>query len=119
MADDEDFEDFEGFEETEPLRVQVTQRRGEVAVVVAGDLDAANAWRLREVVDEVLATRPPSIAIDARGLTFVDSSGLGALLSARHAVMTEAGLAFRIVDSSPALRRTAELVGSSELLGEE
>jgi hypothetical protein len=33
--------------------------------------------------------------------------------------MTEAGLAIRIVDSSLALRRTAELVGFSELLGEE
>jgi anti-sigma B factor antagonist len=116
MADDGDSVDFS---ETEPLRIQVTHGRSEVAVVVAGDLDAVNAWRFREVVEDVLATRPQSIAINARGVTFVDSSGLGALLSARHAVTTEAGLAFRIVHSSPALRRTAELVGFSELLGEE
>jgi len=116
MVDDDDFEDFE---DAEPLRVQVTHLRGEVAVIVAGDLDAANAWRLREVVGEVLALRPPSIVIDAGGVTFVDSSGLGALLSARHSVTTEAGLAFRIVRPSSALRFAVDLVGFSELLGEE
>jgi hypothetical protein len=55
MADDEDPEDFL---DAEPLRVRVTHGRSEVAVVVAGDLDAVNAWRFREVVEEVLATRP-------------------------------------------------------------
>jgi hypothetical protein len=32
--------------------------------------------------------------------------------------MTEAGLAFRIVDPSPALRRAAELAGFEKLLGD-
>ena len=113
MADNEDFSD------SEPLRVETVRGRTDVTIIVIGYLDAATSRRLRECVEEVLAERPPSIAIDAGRLTFIDSSGLGALLSARHAVMTEAGLAFRIVDPSPALQRVAEFAGFNELLGDE
>ena len=113
MEDDDDSSD------AEPLRVEVTNRRGEATVIVVGYLDANTARLFRESGDVVLAARPQSIASDAGGVTFVDSSGLGALLSARHSVTTEAGLAFRIVDPSPALRRTADLAGFNELLGED
>jgi anti-anti-sigma factor len=59
------------------------------------------------------------MAIDASRVMFVDSSGLGALLSARHAVMTEAGLAFRVINPSPALLRVVEIAGFMELLSGE
>jgi anti-anti-sigma factor len=113
VADDEDFSD------SEPFRVEAVHRRYEVTVIVVGDLGASTSRRLRDFVEELLAMRPRSIAIDARGVTFVDSSGMGALLSVRHAIATEAGLAFRIIDPSPALRRTAELAGFTELLRED
>jgi anti-anti-sigma regulatory factor len=48
----------------------------------------------------------------------VDSSGLAALLRARHAV-TEAGVAFRFRRPSPALRRAVELSGFQALLADE
>jgi anti-anti-sigma factor len=57
--------------------------------------------------------------IDASGLAFVDSGGLAELLSVRHAVATEAGLAFRILDPSPALRRVVEMTGFQRLLPRE
>ena len=113
MADDEDFPDHE------LLRIEAVRDRTEATVIVVGHLDEASSRRLLDSVEKVLATRPRSIAIDASGLTFVNSSGLAALLRARHAVMTEAGLAFRIVDPSPALRRTAELAGFEKLLGDK
>jgi anti-anti-sigma factor len=89
MADDEDFSDIE------PLRIEAIRHRTEVTIIVDGYLDVATCPRFRESVNEVLATRPQSMSIDASRVTFVDSAGLGALLSARHAVRTEAGLAFR------------------------
>jgi anti-anti-sigma factor len=110
MADDQDFSD------TEPLRIEAIRHRTEVTIIVDGYLDVATSPRFRESVKEVLATRPRSMAIDASRMRFVDSSGLGALLSARHAVRTEAGLAFRVIDPSPALLRVVEIAGFMELL---
>ncbi|HKA83310.1 MAG TPA: STAS domain-containing protein [Acidimicrobiales bacterium] len=100
-----------------PLRLVVMRGPDEVTVFVVGHLDLATGRRLRDRIEDVLATRPASITIDASGLTFVDSSGLGALLSARHAAMTEAGVAFRVVDPSPALQAITEMTGFEKLLG--
>jgi anti-anti-sigma regulatory factor len=41
-------------------------------------------------VSAVLAAHPLSIALGVRGLTFIDSSGLAALLRARDAAAEEA-----------------------------
>ncbi|HKA85676.1 MAG TPA: STAS domain-containing protein [Acidimicrobiales bacterium] len=119
MAGDEDLPDSEDFPDTGLLRVEAVGDRTGATVIAVGHLDEGSSGLLLDAVERVLATRPRAIAIDASGLTFVNSSGLAALLRARHAVMTEAGLAFRIVDPSPALRRTAELAGFERLLGAE
>jgi anti-sigma B factor antagonist len=109
----------EQFSDIELLRVKVVPGRTGVTVRVAGNLDVSGSHRLRDTVDRVLATRPRSVTIDASRVLFVDSAGMAALLSARHAVMTEAGLAFRVIDPSPALLRVVEMTGFQKLLSEE
>jgi anti-anti-sigma factor len=69
-------------------------------------------------VSEAVEARPVSITVEARGLTFVDSSGLMALARARDAA-TEAGVAFRVREPSPAVRPIAELCGLEDLLPDE
>jgi anti-anti-sigma factor len=59
-----------------------------------------------------------SVVVQARSLTFIDSSGLMALMRARDAA-TEAGVAFRIDEPSPALRRIVETSGLEDLLRAE
>ena len=102
----------------ESLNVETWQGRTEATVTVAGSLDQHSSASFRACVDEAVGTRPGSIAVDARGLTYVDSSGLAALLRARHAA-SEAGVAFRLSDPSSALRLTAELTGFQALLPDE
>lgn len=103
----------------ELLRLVVVRDGAEVTVFMVGHLDVAGGGRLRDCVEDVLSTRPASIGIDGSGVTFVDSSGLAALLSARHAVLTEAGVGFRVVDSSPALQTITEMTGFEKLLPQE
>lgn len=112
MADDEKPSN------AELLRLVVVRDAADVTVFMVGPLDLPSGRRLRDRVEDVLTTRPGSITIDASGLTFVDSSGLAARLSARHAVLTEAGVEFRIVDPSPALQQVAEMTGFKKLLSE-
>jgi anti-sigma B factor antagonist len=66
-------------------------------------------------VSEALGTRPPSITVEARGLTFINSSGLAALMRAREAA-DEAGVAFHVREPSPPLRRIVEITGTVDLL---
>jgi anti-sigma B factor antagonist len=56
-----------------------------------------------------------SITVEARGLTFIDSSGLAALMRARAAA-DDAGATFRVSEPSPALRHILEITGTVELL---
>ncbi len=53
-------------------------------IAVFGELDLASKPRLAQEVDSVLMTRPMIVAIDLRGLSFVDSSGIHALVRAAH-----------------------------------
>ena len=102
----------------ESLNIETRQGRTKATVTVAGSLDQHSSASFRACVDEALGARPAFVAVDGRGLTFVDASGLAALLRARHAA-TEAGVAFRVNDASPALRQAAELAGFQALLPDE
>jgi anti-anti-sigma factor len=100
------------------LDFETRQGRITATVTVAGSLDRHSSASFRDCVGEALAARPAFVVVDARGLTFVDASGLAALVRARHAA-SEAGVAFRVSDASPALRHVAEDAGFKALLPDE
>jgi anti-anti-sigma factor len=102
----------------ESLDFETTQGRTKATVTVAGSLDQHSYASFRACVDEALSARPALVAVDARGLTFVDASGLAALVRAHH-VASEAGVAFRVSDASPVLRQVAEDAGFQSLLPDE
>lgn len=52
----------------------------------AGLLDGTKATVLRKQIDEILAHEVDIVLIDLKDVTFVDSSGLGALVSALKSV---------------------------------
>jgi anti-anti-sigma factor len=97
------------------LDVETRQGRTKATVTLVGSLDQRSAASFRECVDEALGARPAFVVVDARGLTFVDAAGLAALVRARRAA-SEAGVAFRVSDASPALRHMAEEAGFGALL---
>jgi anti-anti-sigma factor len=109
MSDDQG--PFEG----EVLRIEANRDRSGVTIILAGEFDMAGTERFWAFVNEALVADPKALTIDAGGLEFIDSSGLQALLHARDAA-TEAGLAFRVSDPSPAVRRILALFGVEDLL---
>ena len=67
----------------EPLRIE---RRGdERLLVLAGELDMADADTLTDAA-AILAAEPGDLTLDLHALTFIDSSGLLALLHLAGAV---------------------------------
>ena len=99
------------------LYVEAKYDGSEAVIILVGEFDATGAEPFWRAVSEVLGTDPRSVEVEAGGLTFIDSSGLMALVRARDAA-ADAGATFRVREPSPALRRIVELCGLEELLDE-
>jgi anti-anti-sigma factor len=109
-------DDVEPFH-AERLRIEVRHQGSDATIVVEGPLDTTGVERFMASVVDALETHPESIAVVANGLTFIDSSGLAALLRSRAAAGT-AGVGFRISERSPALRRAIDAAGIEDLLAD-
>jgi anti-sigma B factor antagonist/stage II sporulation protein AA (anti-sigma F factor antagonist) len=70
-----------------------------------GELDMASADLLVEVAGQV--TEKDELVLDMSGLTFIDSSGLRAVLQVAHRTNGTSGVT--LVDPSPAVRRVLEV----------
>ena len=68
-----------------------TADNGITVVAPTGRLDVAGATALKEVISEVVKNGPPRIVIDMEGVSFVDSTGLGSVISALKQVRGSQG----------------------------
>ncbi len=84
-------------------------------LTLTGELDLASGPLLREAVDDALRRGRRHVAIDASGVSFIDSSGLMALLKARRKA-TAAGGSLRLTASSVPVLRVLELTGLTDEL---
>ncbi|MEV0134116.1 STAS domain-containing protein [Dactylosporangium sp. NPDC050688] len=87
----------------------------QIVIVLRGELQQTTAAKFRQVITDVLATCPAQLVIDLNLITFLDSSGLGALVSARHAC-DETGCRVAVSGLNPAVRRTLHTTGLTDYL---
>jgi anti-sigma B factor antagonist len=74
------------------LEVESRQTDSGVTVLApSGRLDVGGAPALKEAVSEAMKNGQPRLVIDMEGVTFVDSSGLGSVVSALKQVRTSKG----------------------------
>jgi anti-sigma B factor antagonist len=101
-------DDDEPFEEL--LRIETKHESSETILVLEGEFDMTGTASFWSHVSDALAMHSATIVVEARGLTFIDSSGVAALVRARDAAAA-AGVPLPVRDPSPPLRRIAELMG--------
>ena len=111
-------DDVDGALPADTLRIEASYADTEVTIILEGEFDLTGAEQFGAFFSEALAASPRSITLHVPDLTFIDSSGLRALLHARAAA-TEAGMAFRVSEPSPAFRWMAEVTGVEDLLTDE
>ncbi len=64
-----------------PASIALEQRDDAWILTVSGELDYAECAGFRMYIDRILKATPPATVVDFSGLDYLDSSGLGLLLS--------------------------------------
>lgn len=92
-----------------PIAIEV-DRQGESAVLsVRGDLDVATAPQLRDALVSVIAPRC-RVVVDLEAVDFVDSAGLGILVSGLKRARAQGG-ELELVCTSRSVLRPFEITG--------
>jgi anti-anti-sigma factor len=85
-----------------------------VVARIDGDLDLGNARDLVDFLVRLNALSESPVEIDLTGVTFIDSSGLQALLTVHHFLL-ERDSSLTIVNPSPCALRLLELTGCTRI----
>jgi anti-anti-sigma factor len=89
---------------------------GVVLVQMPPEVDLATAPALRDDLLNALDHDGVHLVVDARDVTFMDSSGVNVLVRARERAATLEG-SLHVVACSPGVRRVLEITGLDERLG--
>jgi anti-sigma B factor antagonist len=88
-----------------------------IEVVLSGELDMAAAFQLEPELDRLLAAPGVlAVVLDLADVGFVDSTGLGALLSIKDRA-TRFDIEFKIGRASASVERILDLTGTRSVLG--
>jgi anti-anti-sigma factor len=96
---------------TQPLRVNTLPAAdGRVLITLAGDVDVTTAPLFKAALDEVLSSGTDDVEIDFTDVTFMDSSGLGAVIHA-HRAATGQGRTLSLGARSPVVDHLLDVSG--------
>lgn len=100
----------------EPLQVGVSTEDDRAAVVsAAGEVDAGSVELLRKELNELADADRVNVILDLSGVTFLDSSGLGALV-ASHRRLRSLGGVLGLVCRNDIVLRVFRLTGLDRVM---
>jgi anti-anti-sigma factor len=85
-------------------------------ITVAGELDALSAAELHKAVIDVLRRQPHRLEINLRGVTFLDSAGIRALVSC-HCDAQQLNCRLTVTDPHPIAYRVLQITGLLDHFG--
>jgi anti-sigma B factor antagonist len=89
---------------------------GPCALVVSGEIDVLVADELAQACLTRLDTDAPGVTVDLAAVTYLDSSGIGALVAARNHAL-ELGKTFRVVNPSVRVVKVLRITGLDTVFG--
>ena len=94
----------------------LSERVGDAVVLrLQGELDMATAVGLRQAVVAALEARPAAITLDLSELTFVDSTGIGAIVGGCHRAK-EVACSFSLHGPTRPVLKALRLTGVDQLM---
>ena len=97
------------------LQVRTRHEARRFTIALQGDLDLATVAKLRDAIAEACDTDCAEVVLDLTGLTFVDSSGLHAILEL-HAAASDEDRRLTVVPGPGRVQRALEVAGLGRLL---
>ena len=93
----------------------VTHAGDTVIVSLRGEVDVLTVDRVRVALSEALSTRPRRIEVDLADLSFIDSTGLGALVFGFQRAR-DLGIGFRLAHPTRGVHQVLVLSGLLEVV---
>lgn len=97
------------------MEIKQSEIGGVVLIEVNGDIDLFQSRELRETVSGYIAVGKNKIVINLSGVAYIDSSGLGVLISARTQ-LKKAGGDLKIAEITDSVRNVVTLTKLNQLL---
>jgi anti-anti-sigma factor len=97
------------------LDIELSQASGWSLIKAAGEIDLASVGQLEEAVEATLASGARQVAIDLTDITFLDSTGLRALISAHTRLEETEGQLAVIIVGGP-VERLFDITGMTSTL---
>ena len=96
------------------LRLSVTEQDGVMVLAAQGEIDVSTAPALRQELVELAAAGSGSVVVDLQGVDFLDSTGLGVLVSGLKRFRT-GGSDLLLVVTSPRIGKVFEITGLTQV----
>lgn len=93
------------------IEITLSQHDDATVVTLSGDVDCSSASHLREVLDALVIAGVQKVVIDAGDVSFIDSTGVGVLVTAQRHLQREHGGALTVRSPSRVVYRVLELAG--------
>jgi anti-anti-sigma factor len=98
------------------FRIDQDERHGRYRLVLSGELDMAGAAELEDAMTSLCKAGALEIEIDLREITFIDSSGVGAIVWAKERCAEHRSQFFIVPSKHPSPRRRFERMKLDEVL---
>lgn len=99
------------------FRIETEEMGGALVVSVAGELDHATVAQLEQALDEAARRPAGGVLVDLAACEFIDSTGLGILVSGRERVLAGDGRGFAVCSPNAQVLRLLEITGIGEAMG--
>lgn len=98
------------------MKISTLLRKDYLVIRAEGEFDVHAADEFKKTIDEALGTcGARNLALSLKGITFIDSSGIGAILS-RYKRIQQLGGEVIVMNLQPQVARVMELSGLFRLL---
>lgn len=98
------------------ISFDTVRAEGALVLAVSGEVDLDTADKLREAVLGTFTEQPTSVRVDLTDVSFLNSSGLNALLAGLKRA-DEDGVSYAVVNAQPDVHKVIEMVGLADVLG--
>lgn len=98
------------------LRLDVSEQDGIAVLAVHGEVDVSTAPRLRQQLVELASSGHDRAVVDLEGVDFLDSTGLGVLVSGLKRFRTLGG-DLMLVCTQPRILKVFEITGLTRVFG--